>query len=172
MSTLIIAAIIIGSVIAICLLLINVHNKHNREAMNQLLKHFSQLGAENNLNFSSQEILKNGILGVDGVRRKVLVVTREDNFFGSLIIDLKEVRNCTVKKNYGTINAGDLKTRKLEQYLDKIVLHFDLNDKPPVEILFYKHFDSHIFEALELEQKARHWETFFSKMQTPLEKIA
>jgi hypothetical protein len=172
MSTFIVAAIIIGSVIAICLILISVHNKHNRQAMNQLLNHFSRLGVENNLNFSSQEILKNGILGVDGVRRKVLVVTREDDLLGSFIIDLKEVKNCTVKKNYGTINAGDLKNRKMEQYLEKIVLHFDLNDKPPVEILFYKHFDSHIFEALELEQKARHWETIFSKLQTPLEKIA
>jgi hypothetical protein len=172
MSTFIVAVILIGSVVAICLLLISIHNKHKRKAMNQLLKHFSQLGTENNLSFSSQEVLKNCILGLDGVRRKALVVTREDDFFGSFIIDLEQVKNCTVKKIYGSINVGDLKNRKLEQYLEKIVLHIDLHEKPPVEIVFYRHFDNHTYETIELEQKAKHWEIILSKMQTPLKNIA
>lgn len=172
MSSLIVAAIIVGSVVGICLLLISVHNKHNREAMNNLLKYFSQLGIENDLNFSSQEILKNCVLGLDGVQRKILVVQREDDSFGSFIIDLHEVKNCTVKKVYGTINVGDLKKGKLEQYLEKIVLHFDLNNNSSVEIVFYKHFENHLLEALELEQKAKSWDAILSKMQIPLKSIA
>lgn len=172
MSTFIVAGILIGSVAAICFLLIHIHNKHNREAMNNLLKHFSNLGTENNLIFSSQEILKHSMLGLDGVRRKILVVTREDNFYGSFIIDLEQVRNCSVKKIYGTIKAGDLKNQKLDQYLEKIVLHFDLQNKSSVEIVFYKHLDNHMYEALELEQKAKHWEAILSKMQTSLKRIA
>jgi hypothetical protein len=172
MSTLLVAAIIVGSIVAICLLLIGIHNKHKREAMNNILKHFSQLGTENNLSFSSQEILNHCVLGLDGVNRKILVVTREDNFYGSFIIDLNEVKNCTVKKIYGTIKPGDLKDHKIEQYLEKIVLHFELNSKPPVEIVFYKNFDNHIYEIQELEQKAKHWETILSKMLTALKNIA
>jgi hypothetical protein len=172
MSTFIVAAIIIGSVIGICLLLISIHNKHNREAMNKLLKNFSQLGTENDLSFSSQEVLKNCVLGLDGVQRKILVVQREYGFVGSFIIDLREVKNCTVKKIYGTINVGDLKKKKLEQYLEKIVLHFDLNSNSSVEIVFYKHFENHLLEALELEQKAKNWDAILSKMQIPLKNIA
>jgi hypothetical protein len=172
MSTLLVAAIIIGSIAAICLVLISIHNKHNREAMDKLTNHFSQLGTENNLSFSSQEVLKHGMLGVDGIRRKLVAVTREGNAFGSFIIDLNLVKNCAVKKIYGTINAGDLKTRKLDQYLEKIILEFDLDNKPSLEIPFYKHLDNHLLEAAELEQKARHWETMLSKMKTEIKLIA
>jgi hypothetical protein len=138
--------------------------------MNKLLKHFSLLGAQNGLSFSAQEILNNCVLGLDGVHRKILVVTREDDYYGSFIINLNEVRNCTVKKIYGTIRANDLKDHKLEQYLEKIVLHFDLHERPSVEIVFYKNFENHIYETQELEQKAKHWEAILSKMRTPLKK--
>jgi hypothetical protein len=172
MSSLFVAAILVGSVAAICLLLIGIHNKHKREAMSKILKHFSQLGTENNLIFSSQELLKNCVLGLDGMNRKILVVTKEDNYYGSFIIDLNEVKNCTVKKIYGTIKVGDLKDHELEQYLEKIVLRFELHGKLPVEIVFYKNWDNHIYETQELEQKAKHWEAILSKMQKPLKNIA
>jgi hypothetical protein len=172
MSTLVIAAAIVVSVAGIFLVLISIHNKHNREAMNKLLKHFSQLGIENDLSFSSQERFKNCILGLDGIHRKVLVVTREDAGFGSFIINLREVRNCSVKKIYGSINVGDLKKTKLEQYLERIVLHFELNNHSSVEIVFYKHFENHLLEVPELEQKAKQWDAILSKMQTVQKNIA
>lgn len=172
MSTIIVAAILVGSVVAICLLLISNHNKHKREAMNNLLKHFSQLGSENNLNFSSQEVLNNCILGLDGVNRKILVVAKEDGFYSSFIINLNEVKNCTVKKVYGTIKVGDLKDHRLDQYLEKIILHFEFNRRPSVEILFYKNHENHIYEMQELEQKAKHWEAILSKMHTSLKSTA
>jgi hypothetical protein len=172
MSTYLVAAIIIGSVAGICLLLIRINNKNNREAMNKLLKYFSQLGTENDLNFSSQEILKDCVLGLDGVQGKILVVQREDGFFGSFIVNLREVKNCSVKKIFGTINAGDLKKAKLEQYLEKIILHFDLNDNSTAEIVFYKHFENHPMEVIELEQKAKKWDAILSKMQIPSKNTA
>ena len=172
MVTLIVAVILIGSVAVICLLLISIHNKHKREIMNNILRHFSQLGAENTLNFSSQELLHNCVLGLDGINRKILVVTKEDSFYTSVIINLDDVKSCTVKKIYGTIKVGDLKKHKLEQYLEKIVLHVELHGKPSVEIVFYENSNSHIYESLELEQKAKHWEAILSKMQKRSKNIA
>jgi len=169
MSTLLIAAIIIGSIAAICFVLVSIHNKHKREAMNELLKNFHESGTENGLSFSSQEVLKNSILGLDGVHRKILVMTQKDNAHVSFLINLNEVKNCSVKKIYGSLNAGE---QKQEPYLEKIVLHFDMIGKSSAEIVFYQHFDNHIYETLELEQKAKHWEAILSKMQTPLKKTA
>src|SRR6478672_107713 len=103
MSTLFVATILVGSVVAICLFLISIHNKHKREAMNHLLNQFSRSGTENNLGFSSQEVLNNCVLGLDGVNRKILVVTKQDHDYTSLIIDLNEVKSCVVKKMFGTI---------------------------------------------------------------------
>ena len=171
MSTLLVAAILVGSVVAICIFLISIHNKHKREAMNRLLNQFSQAGTQNNLSFSSQEVLNNCILGLDGVNRKFLVVTKQDHDYTALIIDLKDVKNCTVKKMFGTIKADAYNEGKLEQYLEQIVLHFDLGGKPPVEIVFYKNFENHVYETMELEHKARRWEAIISKMHTAL-KIA
>jgi hypothetical protein len=172
MSTMVIAAILVGSVAGIFLFLITIHNNHKRKTMNSILKHFSQLGTENNLSFSSQEVLNHSILGLDGVNRKILVVTKEDEEYSSFIIDLNKVKNCTVKKVYGTIKSGDLKNNKLEQYLEKMVLHFELHGNLPVEIDFYKNSINHIFETKELENKARHWESILSKMQLPLKNRA
>jgi hypothetical protein len=172
MSTILIATILVGLVATICLLLISIHNKHKREAMNKILKHFNHLGTENNLSFSSQEILNHCVLGLDGVNRKILVVTKEYNYYDSFIVDLNEVKICKVKKVYGTINAGDLKDRKLEQYLEKIVLHFELQGKPSVEIVFYSNLNNHIYETQELDQRAKLWETILSKMQRPSKNIA
>lgn len=172
MSTIIVAAILVGSVVAIFLLLISIHNKHKREAMNSILKHFRQLAVENGLSFSSQELLHHSILGLDGVNRKILIVTKEDNYYSSFIIDLDQVKTCTVNKIYGTIKAGDLPKNKMEQYLEKITLHFEVHGKAPAEIVFYQNFNNHIYDSQELEQKAKHWEAILSKMQRPVKKIA
>lgn len=172
MSTLFVFVFLIVPVVAICLLLVSIQEKENREIMGKLLKHFSQLGTKHNLRFSSQEILHHCVLGVDGVQGKILVVTRENDYYSSFIIDLNEVKKCTVRKSYGKIEAGDLKDHKLEQYLEEIVLHFELDGKPPVEITFYKNLENRIYEARILDQKAKYWETILSKMQKPFKNIA
>jgi hypothetical protein len=172
METLLISAILVGAVAAIFLLLVWLDKKHKRQAMHQLLQAFSQAGSNHNLSFSSQEILKDTAIGLDGIHRKVLVLRRStDVAFESLLIDINEVKSCAVKKEYITVSNSDLKTERPERYLGNISLHFELQNKPPVEIVFYKHFNSHIDEIAELEIKAKYWEAILTKMFTPIKKI-
>lgn len=172
MSTLLVAIVTVGSTAILCFFLVGIHDKHKRKAMKDLLNNARRLGAENGLNFSSQEILDNCVLGLDGMQRKILVVSKEKSSYSSSIIDLNLVKSCSMKKIYGTIKAGDLKNQKLDRYLEKIVLHFELDHKPPVEIAFYKNVHRPIYETQKLEQKARHWTTILSKMQTLLKNTA
>lgn len=172
MSSLFVAAIIVGVLASIIFILVGIHNKHKREAVNSLLKDFSRLGTEHNLSFSGQEILNQTVLGFDGIQRKILVTTREEEVRDFFIIDLDEVKNCRVKKIQGTINSVDSKDLKPEQFLEKIVLHFDLHSKPSAQIVFYHNLVNHIYEAQELEQKAKHWESVFLKMHAPVKNIA
>ena len=146
MSSLIVAAILVGITVIICFLLVWIHNKEKRKKMDKLFERFRASGVENKISFSSQELLTDSILGLDGVGRKI----------------------------YGSIRVGELKKRKLNEYLDKIVLHFEFaNSKPPVEVCFYKHVDHSIYHLAELEQKARHWELVINKMlKTKSEKTA
>lgn len=142
--------------------------------MNLLFQRLRQLGIDNNVSFSGQELLKDCIIGFAGMHRKVFVLKQLDDIaFQSFVIDLNEVKRCTVRKQYGAIRTGELKERKLDHYLEEMMLHFELsNGKPPVEILFYKHSDNNVLEVTELEKKARYWGTILSKMCVSLKKTA
>ena len=176
MSDLFIAGILIGIIVSISFLLIYIDKHSKRKRMNHLTNRFSELGSRYQVNFTSQAILKDEILGIDGVQRKLLILnTTDKNEMPHELIDLDELRHCSVKKLYGSINNGDLKNKKLEQYLEKIVLCFEFHmKKPAIEVSFYNHLKNHLFEIPELEQKAKDWESFLSKMlhNTPRKIIA
>ena len=73
MSTLIVAAILIAGTIFISVIFININRKSERKRRESLLKHFSEAGSKRGLSFSAQEELKNKIIGLDGLQRKLLV---------------------------------------------------------------------------------------------------
>ena len=173
MSTILVAAVLVGIVAAACFLIVRLDKKQKRTAMNQLLHAFHKAGSEHNLTFSSQEILKDSIIGLDGVHRKLLVLERTPhNVFNSFVIDLNEVRSCLVKKEYGTSRGGDQEGPKPAQYLQTIALHFKLADGPTADVFFYKHFENNIYQMAELESKAKHWEAILTKMLAPMKKAA
>lgn len=175
MSTLLVAAILIGIVTGICLLLVTIDKRVKRKHMNQLLQRIQALGAKHQLTFSSQELLHNYVIGLDGVHRKLSVIHAPDAMqCDAAVVDLAEVKRCSVKKQYGTISSGALKQQKLDSYLERIVLCLELKDeKAPVEIPFYQHLENHASQSQELEQKAKRWEVILSKLvPAPAKQIA
>jgi hypothetical protein len=134
--------------------------------MKQLLDYLSRLGSTYKLTFSGHLILKDYIIGLDGVQRKLLVLRgiaheKPEHY----LIDLNEVDSCTIKMHYGHISVNGLKQRKLEQYLEKMSLHFKfLRSAVPADIVFYKRPDNLVSELPELEQKAKKWKELLSKM--------
>jgi hypothetical protein len=175
MSTLIVAAILVGIVTGLCLLFITIDKRAKRKRMHRHLHRFSELGSKYQLTFSSQEILKKCVIGLDGIHRKILVLQERDGTnYDTSVIDLAEVKGCSVKEQYGTIKSGELKARKLESYLELVVLQLELsNGKGAVEIPFYQHLENHVSEGPVLEQKAKHWEAILSKLvPRPVKKTA
>lgn len=175
MSTLLVAAILLGIVTGLCLLLVTIDKRSKQKHMNQLLQRIHTLGAKHQLTFSSQELLKNYVIGLDGVHRKLSVIHAPDaTQCDAAVVDLADVKRCSVKKQYGTITGGSLKQQKLDSYLERISLCLELKDEQqPVEILFYQHLENHAGDSLELEQKARRWEAILSKLvHTPVQKTA
>jgi hypothetical protein len=165
------AIILLGS----CRLLLTIYRKEKRKRMNRLLHQFSELGTRYELTFSSQEILHDRIIGLDGMNRKILVTKRtEDRISHAELIALSDVKSCSVIKQYGTIKGGELRAKKLETYLELITLHFEQEgNQPSIEIPFYQHRKNGLHELERLEKKARHWEMLLSKMiPMPVKKIA
>lgn len=141
--------------------------------MSQLLHRFSQFGSLKNLSFSSQEVLKDTVLGIDGLQRKLLIVNRlDETVYTHTVVDLAKVKACSVKKLYSAIKAGDLSNHKLDHHLQSIVLSFEMTTvETAVEVCFYRHIHDSVYSAKELEGKAKDWETILSKMlRSPLVK--
>ena len=175
MSAIIIAAIIISIVTCICLILVQLDKKQMRKAASELLNHFSKLGTENNLSFTSQEILEKCIIGLDGIQKKLLILKKiEKDTYDSILLDLNEVKSCSKNTIYKRLNIGTTKKERFENHIDKIVLDFDfIDNRQPVQILFFENIMNNIFAMSELEQKAKKWETILSQITNRgLKKIA
>jgi hypothetical protein len=175
MSTLIVAAILVGIIGAICLVLVFVDKKQKHKRKNRLLQHFSGLASKHNLTFSSQVLLKNTAIGLDGVHRKLLALTvTDDQKFDHQLMDLNHIQTCTVKKIQGTIAGNPIQKRKQEQYLERIILYCELKEQhQPYEILFFNHLHDPLYEAILLEQKAKEWELMIAQMLSrPVKKMA
>src|SRR5689334_14991363 len=88
------------------------------------LQNISGLTRKYKLYFSKYDVLDSKIIGLDRLKRKLLFVKQKGTKTYGCIIDLKEVKACTVRKIYSSIEAGGLKKRTLEEYLHTISLCF------------------------------------------------
>lgn len=170
MSTILVAAILVGFLAFFIVLFTTNEERKKRTRRNQFLSCFSELGSLNHLTFSSQEILKDTAIGLDGVHRKLLVVTRNNEAtFSNQLLNLNEVKTCAVKKQHGTVYAGS-KKNPMEHYLEKVAIHFEFrNSQEPIEVVFYHHISSDVYEIKEMSEKAKHWEVILSKLlRSPL----
>lgn len=172
MSTLIVATLLMWAIIVIYFLHTSNARKQKQNHMNKILNHFSKLGTLYNLSFSSQEVLGNVILGLDGIHRKILILEVSDWLLNNYLIDLNEVKHCTVKKYYGTIKSGELKISDMESFLENICLHFEFQDeKESKEVVFYNHSTNDSYQLPVLEQKAFHWKEILEKMLVDKEHV-
>ena len=166
MSTAIVAVIVVFVVALIVVLLVVLNNRDRKKITLELLDRFSRLAVENNLSFSSQEILENALIGLDGIQRRVLFISRTGvDEYASVLIDLNEMKSCSVRNVYSTVNIGTGKERKVEHLLDRIVIEFESRyNAEPIQLTFFQQMVNHFSGMKELEQKATSWESILSKL--------
>ena len=106
-------------------------------------------------------------LGLDGLHRKLLVLTHFKNGdYFDFIIHINDVQSFTVKKVYSYINAGQSKNGKPEKHLEEILLHIELYSQGHADIPFYNHINNRIDEIAGMENRAKKWETILNKLLT------
>lgn len=124
-----------------------------------------ELGSKLNRSFSSQLVLGNKIIALDGRNKRVLVSTIENGANRSYIIDLDKAISISVEKRYGAIKAGELKERKFEEFLESIYLLFEYGeDVETIELPFYQCESDNARDVPMLERNARNWQMILSKM--------
>jgi hypothetical protein len=146
--------------------LVYINYKHLKAKKMKQFLYLSEQGTKNDLSFSSQEMVGNKIIGLDGIKRKLLLLDETDGQTHLHTIDLGEIESCTIKKNYNGIYAGELKKRKIEEFINSIVLQFDFKNasRKPIILPFYDKAVNNAWEIKELETKARGWQTMLSKL--------
>ncbi|HEY0355829.1 MAG TPA: hypothetical protein VGC29_06480 [Flavisolibacter sp.] len=149
-----------------------IRSLRNRKASLRFIRQFNRLGAQHNISFTSQEILKGTIIGIDGLHRKLLILRKRkfDNSVSTLI-DLNEIRHCSILMTFYPAPATS-RRRRVKKLVEKIALCVELNDNTVEEILFYHHRHNPVTEITAMANKAKDWEVILTKMHIPVKKIA
>lgn len=110
------------------------------------------------LSFTKQDHLANKLIGIDSKKRKLMILKNVNDKPVCCVIDLKDLRSCCVKKTYGSINAGSLKIKKLEEFLGSISLQLGFKERNKTVIInFYDQRFNEPNECLAMETKAKQW---------------
>jgi hypothetical protein len=122
----------------------------------------SELGSKFNLSFSSQTIIGNKLIALDGIKKSLLVLETDNK---SYIIQLDKVASVSVKKTYNSIRPGELNNKGIEEFLNTIELQFEYsNNKGTVSLLFYDCKEDDLHKLPMLERNAKNWQMILSKM--------
>jgi hypothetical protein len=118
-----------------------------------------------NLTVAKLESLRNQLIGLDSVRRKLLLIRKEKDKLDCCVVDLKDVQHCAIKKVYGSIPAGDLQTKGLNYYLQSVSLQLGLKSSAKaVSVRFYDSRYNTRRQQSFSEAAARKWERLVSDL--------
>jgi DNA-binding Lrp family transcriptional regulator len=125
----------------------------------------SELGTRLNLSFSSHVRLGDRLIALDGIKKKLLVLEHNNDQLNPRVIDLDKVNDISVRTNYRSIKPGELKRKKIDEFLRTIELQFNCNDEPETFVLPFSDSDVNDRKSLAmLEKNARNWQLILSKM--------
>ena len=114
---------------------------------------------------SRYDILDGKIIGLDTSKKRLLYLRHANKSSAVTEIDLINVSNCTVKKQYGEIDAGGLNNKTLQEYLLSISLELQFkNGTKAYCIPFYKKKNDKAFNTQALEEKARAWQSMVTSV--------
>ena len=103
------------------------------------------------------------MIGLDGLKKKLLVSDFSKGSGESFIIELDKVKAVSIKKEYTDIKPGELARRSIGEFLKSIQLRFEYRDKIDV-LTFYQRERDGINVRSWLEKMSRNWQIMLSKI--------
>lgn len=149
---------------AICTqILVIMKHKINLDRINYA--QLRNMGSKFNLSFSSYITLGSKMIGLDVMKKKLLIAEKINGLFRPYIIGLNKVSVISVQKIYNSIKAGDLKKRRIEEFLQSIRLQLEFeNGENTIVLSFYERATDDNNNLRWLESKAKNWQMMLSKM--------
>jgi len=129
------------------------------------LWNITKIAKRRSLYFSSKDEVGANVIAVDAQKRKLLYLKKASSTSSCLIIDLTTLERCSVRKEYNSIAAGELKTRKLHHFLKSIFLNLGFkNGSRTITLPLYEAETDNQEDVGQIEIKAKRWETIVSKL--------
>lgn len=129
------------------------------------LLNINELAKRSKWCLSKHDILGTKFIGVDILKRKLFFIEQNNDKPACMVIDLKDVESCSIKKQYNNIDAGALKKKKLHEFLTTIFLQLRFkHNSTLVDLPFFEKKKDKTLNIEELEAKAKAWETTVSKL--------
>jgi hypothetical protein len=133
---------------------------------NRIRRHWniSKLAKRRNLNISNQDEVGDYSIALDNKKRKLLYAKTCPDVSSCLLIDLNDLEACSIKKEYNSINAGELKTKQLHNFLRSVYLNLAFKNEPGiVSLTLFDARNEHQGDIEQVEAQARKWERIVSK---------
>lgn len=125
----------------------------------------SELGSRFNLSFSGQLILNRLIIALDGLKQRLLVFATDKPLDEAYVIALNKIAAVTVKKTYSSIRPGELRNKRMEEFLKRIDLQFQYRDNRDLVVLpFYQRETDEPANLGRLEKDAKNWQIMLAKI--------
>jgi len=165
MSTILIALLIIGTVALIIFLLVLISKRSEKKRQHEIFMKLSDAGSRLGLSFTSQEILGENILALDGLNRKLVLLEPAGDDYTTSVLALEEVKACKLKTDHINMMHADNKQGRTELFLNSILLQFEFKEnRSPFEVKFYDANVHSIYQLPDLRVKAADWDVMISKL--------
>jgi len=116
--------------------------------------------------FSKHVIFGKLSLSLDIIKRRLMVSGIVNRIRQSFQIPLTKTKLISVKKTYKNIYAGQLKKRKLEEFLDTIYLQVEFQDeRQTIHIPVFDRASDDLNDLPETEKKLLYWQDLLSELR-------
>ncbi|PWT77666.1 MAG: hypothetical protein C5B59_03415 [Bacteroidetes bacterium] len=116
--------------------------------------------------FLKQERFGNLSLSLDSIRRRLNITRMVNKIRQSIQIQLNATRQISIKKVYSNIYVGQLKYRKLEEFLETIYLQIEFFDgRNTIHLPVYERKANNLPDLPEIERKVQYWQDLLSELR-------
>lgn len=164
MSTLIVAITLVAGIIALVWIFIKIDTKRTRKKTQAHFANFNGIAFQNEIKITKHEIFRNKIIGIDNLK-KMLLIYEFENSNNPILIHLDHIHACTLVKEYGHLDAGNEKNPRMERFLESIDLKFTIKNKSEyISVSLYENHVNTIDQMVDLEARGRDWEAVLSQL--------
>ena len=127
----------------------------------------TKLAKRRSLSISNHDEIGTNVIALDVGKRKLLYANTTPGRSSCLIVDLNNLERCTVKKEYNSINAGDLIKMKLHQFLKRIFIHLVFKNRSgTISLPMFEAKQEQNNNMEQFERIAKKWESIVTKLLT------